>query len=112
MEDIMSSLIARLVAAHRQLNREIRRELQRRIPGHFRVVRLKKQRLVVKDRLYRHVPETDNAEMARNPRARQAARKSTARRQSASRSRWQHRANHRRGILIRKRDDSKTKRSS
>lgn len=51
----MNSLIERLIAAHRMLNREIRRELAHRIPDHFRVVRLKKQRLAVKDQLHRHL---------------------------------------------------------
>ncbi len=53
----MNSLIERLIAAHRMLNREIRRELAHRIPDHFRVVRLKKQRLAVKDQLHRHLAE-------------------------------------------------------
>lgn len=53
----MNNLIERLIAAHRMLNREIRRELAHRIPDHFRVVRLKKERLAVKDRLFRHLPE-------------------------------------------------------
>lgn len=54
----MNSLIERLIAAHRMLNREIRRELAHRIPDHFRIVRLKKERLAVKDRLVRHMPDT------------------------------------------------------
>lgn len=53
----MNGLIERLIATHRMLNREIRRELARRIPDHFRVMRLKKQRLAVKDQLFRHVPD-------------------------------------------------------
>lgn len=53
----MNALVERLIATHRQLNREIRRELGRRIPDHFRVMRLKKQRLAVKDQLFRHVPD-------------------------------------------------------
>ncbi|WP_298692219.1 YdcH family protein [uncultured Sphingomonas sp.] len=57
MEDDMNNLIERLIAAHRMLNREIRRELAHRIPDHFRVVRLKKERLAVKDRLVRHLPD-------------------------------------------------------
>ena len=56
MEDLMNSLIERLIATHRLLNREIRRELRHRAPDHFRLVRLKKQRLAVKDQLYRHHP--------------------------------------------------------
>jgi hypothetical protein len=54
----MNTLIARLIATHRMINREIRRELGRRIPDHLRLTRLKKQRLAVKDQLFRHVPET------------------------------------------------------
>ena len=53
----MNSLIGRLIATHRMLNREIRRELAHRLPDHFRVARLKKERLAVKDQLYRHVAE-------------------------------------------------------
>jgi uncharacterized protein YdcH (DUF465 family) len=57
MEEDMNALIERLIATHRLLNREIRRELGRRLPDQFRVMRLKKQRLAVKDQLFRHVPE-------------------------------------------------------
>ena len=53
----MNALIERLIATHRMLNREIRRELGRRIPDQLRLTRLKKERLAVKDRLFRHVPE-------------------------------------------------------
>jgi hypothetical protein len=56
-------LIERLIAAHRILNREIRRELARRVPDHLRLIRLKKERLAIKDRLFRHFP--DAAEMRR-----------------------------------------------
>jgi hypothetical protein len=59
----VSILIERLIAAHRILNREIRSELARRIPDQFRLRRLKKERLAVKDRLFRHFP--DAAEMRR-----------------------------------------------
>lgn len=59
----MSNLIERLIAAHRILNREIRRELARRAPDQLRLVRLKKERLAIKDRLFRHFP--DAAEMRR-----------------------------------------------
>jgi uncharacterized protein YdcH (DUF465 family) len=57
MEEDMNALIERLIATHRLLNREIRRELGRRLPDQSRVTRLKKQRLAVKDQLFRHVPE-------------------------------------------------------
>jgi hypothetical protein len=56
-------LIERLIAAHRILNREIRRELARRVPDQLRLIRLKKERLAIKDRLFRHFP--DAAEMRR-----------------------------------------------
>ena len=59
----MNQLIERLIAAHRLLNREIRRELARRVPDRFRLTRLKKERLAIKDRLFRHFP--DAAEMRR-----------------------------------------------
>jgi uncharacterized protein YdcH (DUF465 family) len=53
----MNALIDRLIATHRMLNHEIRRELGRRLPDQLRLTRLKKQRLAVKDQLFRHVPE-------------------------------------------------------
>jgi hypothetical protein len=59
----VSNLIERLIAAHRILNREIRRELTRRVPDQLRLIRLKKERLAIKDRLFRHFP--DVAEMRR-----------------------------------------------
>ena len=51
----MNSLITRLVAAHRMLNREIRREAAHLRPDELRLTQLKKQRLAVKDRLFRHL---------------------------------------------------------
>ena len=63
MEWHVSNLIERLIAAHRYLNREIRRELARRAPDQLRLSRLTKERLAVKDRLFRHFP--DAAEMRR-----------------------------------------------
>ena len=63
MEWHVSNLIERLIAAHRILNREIRRELARRFPDRLRLTRLKKERLAIKDRLFRHFP--DAAEMRR-----------------------------------------------
>lgn len=59
----MTNMIERLIAAHQLLNREIRRELARRVPDSFRLNRLKKERLAIKDRLFRHFP--DAAEMRR-----------------------------------------------
>jgi hypothetical protein len=63
MEWHVNILIERLIAAHRILNREIRRELARRAPDRLRLTRLKKERLAIKDRLFRHFP--DAAEMRR-----------------------------------------------
>jgi hypothetical protein len=59
----VTNIIERLIAAHCLLNREIRRELARRVPDGFRLARLKKQRLAIKDRLFRHFP--DAADMRR-----------------------------------------------
>ncbi|MDF7774546.1 YdcH family protein [Sphingomonas sp. AOB5] len=56
----MSDLIQRLVAAHQILNREIRRELSRRLPDQLRLKRLKKERLAIKDRLFRHFPDASD----------------------------------------------------
>ena len=67
MEWHVSNLVERLIAAHRVLNREIRRELARRAPDRLRLTRLKKERLAIKDRLFRHIP--DAAEMRRMARA-------------------------------------------
>lgn len=53
----MNDLVQRLIAAHRLLNREIRREVARRVPDGMRLARLKKERLAVKDRLFRHFPD-------------------------------------------------------
>ncbi|MBN8814485.1 MAG: YdcH family protein [Sphingomonas sp.] len=59
----MSNMIERLIAAHQLINREIRRELARITPNTLRVRDLKKRRLAIKDRLFRHIP--DAAEMRR-----------------------------------------------
>ncbi|PXA90724.1 hypothetical protein DMC47_27255 [Nostoc sp. 3335mG] len=56
----MSDLVQRLIAAHQTLNREIRRELARRLPDTLRLARLKKERLAVKDRLFRHFPDASH----------------------------------------------------
>ena len=48
----MNPFIYRLTLVHRRLDEEIRRELQRRWPDSIRLLRLKKLRLAVKDRLY------------------------------------------------------------
>ncbi len=48
----MSALMYKLTVVHRRLDDEIRRELKLRFPDGFRLVRLKKLRLAVKDRLH------------------------------------------------------------
>ena len=51
----MNALIYRLSVIHRRLDDEIHREVKRRIPDSLRLLRLKKLRLAVKDRLAGHV---------------------------------------------------------
>lgn len=48
----MKDLFYRLTRVHRLLDDEIRGELKRRFPNHIKLLRLKKLRLAVKDRLY------------------------------------------------------------
>ena len=48
----MNAFIYRLTVLHRRLDDEIRRELKRRFPDSMRLLRLKKLRLAIKDRLY------------------------------------------------------------
>ena len=48
----MNPFIYRLTTVHRRLDEEIRRELKKRFPDSFRLLRLKKLRLAVKDRLH------------------------------------------------------------
>ena len=51
----MKTLIYRLTMIHRKIDDNIRGELARRFPDSIRLLRLKKLRLAVKDRLYRCV---------------------------------------------------------
>ncbi|HEX8258346.1 MAG TPA: DUF465 domain-containing protein [Allosphingosinicella sp.] len=48
----------RLSVIHHKLDDEIRRELKRRAPDWIRLLRLKKLRLAVKDRLHGHLAAT------------------------------------------------------
>ena len=48
----MNSIMYRLTAIHRKVDEEIRRELKRRFPESIRLLRLKKLKLAVKDRLH------------------------------------------------------------
>lgn len=52
----MNEFLYRLSVIHRRLDEEIRRELKRRAPDSLRLLRLKKLKLAVKDRLHRHLP--------------------------------------------------------
>lgn len=49
----MNAFIYRLTVVHRRLDEEIKRELKRRVPDSIRLLRLKKLRLAIKDRLFR-----------------------------------------------------------
>ena len=51
----MNAIMYRLTFIHRKLDEEIRRELKRRFPDTMRLLRLKKLKLAVKDRLHRRV---------------------------------------------------------
>lgn len=51
LEHNMSSSTYRLTLIHRSLDDSIRKELKRSRPDNFRLLRLKKMRLAVKDRL-------------------------------------------------------------
>jgi hypothetical protein len=48
----MNIIIYRLTVIHRRLDEEIKRELKRRAPSWIRLLRLKKLKLAVKDRLH------------------------------------------------------------
>ena len=51
----MKNLIYRLTLIHRKVDDEIRGELARRFPDSIKLLRLKKLRLAIKDRLHRRV---------------------------------------------------------
>ena len=51
----MNHLLYRLSVIHKRLDDEIRRELTRRFPDSIRLLRLKKLKLAVKDRLHGNV---------------------------------------------------------
>ena len=57
----MNPFIYKLTVIHRRLDEEIRGELKRRVPDSLRLLRLKKLRLAVKDRLHRHRPQLQRA---------------------------------------------------
>lgn len=53
----MKNLVYRLTSIHRKIDDEIRGELARRFPNSIKLLRLKKLRLAVKDRLTRRVSQ-------------------------------------------------------
>ncbi len=57
----MNATLYRLTVTHRRLDEEIRRELKRRFPDTIRLLRLKKLKLAIKDRLHRHLPRLSRA---------------------------------------------------
>jgi len=57
----MNRLFYRLSVIHKRLDDEIRRELKRRIPDSIRLLRLKKLKLAVKDRLHVQMLKTRRA---------------------------------------------------
>jgi hypothetical protein len=59
--EAMNPLIYRLSVIHRRLDDEIKRELRNRLPDAFRLLRLKKLKLAVKDRLHRQLRTPSSA---------------------------------------------------
>jgi uncharacterized protein YdcH (DUF465 family) len=57
----MNAVFYRLTAIHRRLQDEIKRELGHRAPNSLKLLRLKKLKLAVKDRLYGHLPRMRRA---------------------------------------------------
>ena len=51
----MNAFFYRLSVIHARLDTEIRRELKKRLPDSMRLLRLKKLKLAVKDRLHHHL---------------------------------------------------------
>ncbi len=51
----MNPFVYRLSVIHSRLEDEIRRELKKRFPDSFRLLRLKKLKLAIKDRLHAHM---------------------------------------------------------
>ena len=56
----MNYQIYRMAVVHRKLDEEIKQEGKRRIPDTFRLLRLKKLRLALKDRLAGHIGKIPN----------------------------------------------------
>lgn len=49
----MQTLIYRLLLVHSRLDAEVRREYKRQFPNSLRLLRLKKLKLAIKDRMHR-----------------------------------------------------------
>lgn len=57
----MNPVLYRLSVVHSRLDREIRSELRRKVPDWMRLLRLKKLRLAIKDRLAGHMSKPRRA---------------------------------------------------
>ena len=57
----MNHFTYNLIRLHGQLDEQIRRELKQRIPDGFKLLRLKKLRLRIKDRLHARMPQIQPA---------------------------------------------------
>jgi hypothetical protein len=57
----VNAIAYRLTTIHRRLDEEIRRELTRRLPDSLRLLRLKRLKLAVKDRLHALMPKSRRA---------------------------------------------------
>ena len=57
----MNATLYRLTVIHRRIDEEIRSELKRRFPDSMRLLRLKKVKLAIKDRLHRMMPRRSPA---------------------------------------------------
>ncbi|UYY57770.1 DUF465 domain-containing protein [Sphingomonas sp. S2-65] len=57
----MNHFTYNLIRLHGQLDEQIRRELKQRMPDGFKLLRLKKLRLRIKDRLHARMPQIQPA---------------------------------------------------
>ncbi|MCD2323157.1 DUF465 domain-containing protein [Sphingomonas sp. IC-56] len=57
----MNPFTYNLIRLHGQLDEQIRRELKQRMPDGFKLLRLKKLRLRIKDRLHARMPQIQPA---------------------------------------------------
>jgi len=57
----MSNFTYNMIRLHKRLDDQIRHELKQRMPDGFRLLRLKKLRLRIKDRMHAHLRRTPTA---------------------------------------------------